>query len=52
MKKVIYNRNNMASIIELNYDCKAVASVLNYNRKCDDTIWSINMTSSIMIVIF
>jgi hypothetical protein len=31
----------MASTIKLNYDCKALASVINYDRKCDVTIWSV-----------
>jgi hypothetical protein len=30
----------MASIIKLNYDCKALANV-NYNRKHDATIWRV-----------
>ncbi len=31
----------MASTIKLNYDRKALASVINYDHKCDATIWSI-----------
>jgi hypothetical protein len=31
----------MASTIKLNYDRKALASVINYDRKCDATIWLI-----------
>ncbi len=27
--------NDWASSIKLNYDCKALASVINYNSKCD-----------------
>ncbi len=45
----------MACTIKLNYDCKegtllASASVINYNRKYDDTIWSIDLTMAITIV--
>jgi len=31
----------MASTIKLNHDRKALASFINYDRKCDATIWSI-----------
>ncbi len=31
----------MASTTKLNYDCKAFASVVNYDHKCDTTIWRI-----------
>jgi hypothetical protein len=31
----------MASTIKLNNDHKALLSVINYDRKCDATIWSI-----------
>ncbi len=34
----------MANTITLNYDRKALASVINYDRKCDATIWNINLT--------
>ncbi len=40
----------MVSTIELNYVCKALASVNNYDRKCDATIWSVNLTLSFTIV--
>jgi len=40
-----YDRNDMDSNIKLNYDHKALASVVNYDRKRDATIWSINLTS-------
>ncbi len=32
---VISDSNDLASTIKLNYDCKALASVINYNRKYD-----------------
>ncbi len=32
---VIYNRNGMFSTTELNYDHKALATVINYDCKCD-----------------
>ncbi len=46
---VIYDRNASAtSTVKLNYDCKALAcaviyigSVVNYDSKCDVTIWSL-----------
>ncbi len=41
----------MASTIKLNNDSKVLATVINYNRKCDNTIWSANMMSSFTIVI-
>ncbi len=31
----------MASTIKLNYDPKALASVVNYDHKRDATIWSV-----------
>ena len=31
----------MTSTIKLNYDHKALASVVNCDRKCDATIWSV-----------
>jgi hypothetical protein len=40
-----------ASTTKLNYDCKALASVINYHCECDTTIWIINLTSSFTIVI-
>ncbi len=33
--------DHIASTIKQNYDCKALASVVNNNRKRDTTIWSI-----------
>jgi hypothetical protein len=48
---IIYDRNDIASTIKLNYNCKALASVINYDCKRDALIWSINLTSSFMIVI-
>ena len=41
----------MANTIKLNYDCKALASVINYDRKHGATIWSVNVMSSFTIVI-
>ncbi len=41
----------MASTIKLNYNHKALGSVINYNRKPDATIQSVNLTSSFTIVI-
>ncbi len=35
---VTYNRNDMVGAIKLNYDRKALASVINYDRKRDATI--------------
>ncbi len=49
---VIYDRNDMASALKLNYNCKALASGINYDRKCDATIWSINLISLFTTVIF
>ncbi len=40
----------MASTIKQNYDHRASASVINYDRKCDATIWSVNLSLSFMIV--
>jgi hypothetical protein len=40
----------MASAINLNYNHKAIASVVNYDCKCDATIWSVNLTSTFTIV--
>jgi hypothetical protein len=40
---VIYDLNDMTSTIKLNYDRKALASAINCDRKCDATIWSVNM---------
>jgi hypothetical protein len=31
----------MASTIKLKYDHKALASVVNFDHKCDATIWSV-----------
>jgi hypothetical protein len=31
----------MASTLKINYDHKALASVVNYDRKHDATVWSI-----------
>ncbi len=36
---VIYDCNDMASTIKLNYDRNALATVINY----DTTIWSVNL---------
>jgi hypothetical protein len=36
----------MASTVKLNNDCEALPSVINYDRKCDATIWSVNQMSS------
>jgi hypothetical protein len=41
----------MVSTIKLNFDHKALASVINYDRKCDTTMWSMNLTLSITIII-
>ncbi len=48
---VIYDCKDMVSIIKLNYDHKALACVVNYDRKHDATIWSVNLTVSFTIVI-
>jgi hypothetical protein len=40
----------MVSTVKLNYDCKALASVINYARKFVATIWSVNLTLSFTIV--
>jgi hypothetical protein len=48
---VIYDRNDTASTIKLNYDFKALAGVINYDLKWDATICWINLTSSFTIVI-
>ncbi len=48
---VIYDCNDMTSTIKLNYNCKALAIVVNYDRKCDATIWNINLTSSSFTII-
>ncbi len=39
----------MACTIKLNYNRKAFASVINYDRKRDATIYSVNLMSSFMI---
>jgi hypothetical protein len=41
----------MENTIKLNYDCKALAKVVNYDRYCDTTIWSVNLTLSFTTVI-
>jgi hypothetical protein len=41
----------MARTIKLNYDCKALNSVINYDHKHDATIWNVNLMLSITIVI-
>jgi hypothetical protein len=48
---VIYDRNDMASIIKLNYDRKTLASVVYYDHKHNATIWSVNLTLSFTIAI-
>jgi hypothetical protein len=48
---VIYHRNEIVSTIGLNYNPKALDSVINYDRKRDATIWSVNLTLSFTIVI-
>jgi hypothetical protein len=35
---VIYDCNDIASTIKLNYNCKALASVVNYDHKCGDNL--------------
>jgi hypothetical protein len=41
----------MATTLKLNYNCKAFASVIDYDCKRDATIWSINLMSSFTIAI-
>jgi hypothetical protein len=41
----------MASAIKLNYNCKALASVVNYDHKRDATMWCVSLTSSFTIII-
>ncbi len=41
---IIYDHNDMSCTIKLNYDRKDLAGVVNYNRKCDATIWSVNLS--------
>jgi hypothetical protein len=48
---VVYDRNDMAGTIRLNYDRLTLASVVNYDHKRDATIWSINLMSSFTFVI-
>ncbi len=40
----------MVNTIKLNYDCKALDIAVSYDRKCDATIWSVNLTLSFTIV--
>ncbi len=40
----------MTSTIKLNYPHKALACVINYDHKCDATIWSVNLMLSFTIV--
>jgi hypothetical protein len=39
----------MAGTIKLNYDRKALASVVNYDRKRDATIWSISYNQNLQL---
>ncbi len=48
---VICDCNDVASTIKLNYYCKDLASVINYDYKRYTTIWSINLMLSFTIVI-
>ncbi len=42
----------MTSTIKQNCDHKVLASVVNYDDKCEATIWCVNLTLSFTIVIF